>query len=289
MLSGLIETNLFLKVTEFTSNTLISTLMKQFILLLTALSATVCMAQPKNVAGTYSCQIPGPFEDKLTLCPDSTFQYSSKHHPHLYTWEWGYYFYENGQWTISGDTIILNPQLTPTIAVQTDFQEEEIPGDTALTLTFTLVKRYFDDHEDLIQSDTEQISEVDFAFNKKNHKTTTAVTYYEGKSRFAANTINTKSRTIVVPRPDEPLTSIYIFCFETNEGVKQFMIRNPQSTHLIYTVFYNFYKHELRQKKLLIKNENALFTKQKPNGKFYKEFSQTDGDYKLTRVRSKKN
>jgi hypothetical protein len=116
--------------------------MKHFLLLFALLAATACVAQPKNIAGIYSNTVPGlDCEVTITLREDSTFDYFATIHPVFETL--GRY-YEYGKWTIAGDTLILNPQLTPKLATQTAFQEEENTSDTGLTLTFNLVTRYFD-------------------------------------------------------------------------------------------------------------------------------------------------
>jgi len=227
--------------------------MKLYLTIPALFSITIGLAQTKQVAGTYIYKEPGFCETKITFKEDSTFEFYSQIHP---TFGILSDCYQYGTWTILGKYIILNPQLTPTPAYQSDFLEEEIPGDTGLTLTFNDVTRYFDVEENLVKSDTERFFNLEFAFNKWNRKTITHVS--DNVDRIFLNNISTKERTIVVPRPAEGLTSYFIDSYALMK-IEEFIIRNPKSNHLTYSVFANHRAQELRQKKILIRNDHTLF------------------------------
>src|SRR4051812_35294289 len=111
--------------------------MRHYLTVISLFFATVCYAQTKDVAGTFSngFAMPG-----LTVIfnSDSTFEYASTEHPTFNRWE---SFSEKGKWAVSADTIILNPQLATKPFVQSSFQEQEINHDTAFLLTFSHIKR----------------------------------------------------------------------------------------------------------------------------------------------------
>jgi hypothetical protein len=244
---------------------------------------TVCYGQTKNVIGVFSNGIAVP-KLVVTFKPDSTFEYVSTEHPTFYRWE---DFSENGKWTVHGDTIILNPQLEAKPFVQSDFQEQDVKGNTAFLLTFNHVKRYYDRSGNLTKSDTVQIVRVDYAFNelkKKNlirvaQRPTTRCVF----AGYIPKEIITDSRTVPVPKPTEELKSIFIGCYEL-QGTTEFVIKNPNSNRLTLNVYSNYYLDgQIRQKKLLIKNENILYTRQKLNGKFEKDNIWSETDAKLKR------
>lgn len=261
--------------------------MKPLLLLTALFSVTIGTAQTKNIAGTYNRE-GFLFENTMIVFrADSTFEYSSTTHPVFFLDR--DHFHEKGKWTISGDTIILNPQIAPKPAIEIDLKEEAVAGDTALTLTFNHVKRYFDGSDNPVIFDTVQIDRLDFAFNEWKKKNRIRVSEH-GTVRCAfagyiPKEIITEERTIVVPRPSAELKSIYVGCYEAQQ-TKELPIRNPRSTRLTYTVYSNYYLNTgtFRQAKMLIKNKNVLYTRQKPNGKFYKDFL-GDTEFKVKRVK----
>lgn len=261
--------------------------MKPLLLLTTLFSVTTCMAQTKNIAGTYSHEGFFLYNTTIVFKEDSTFEYSSATHP-VFLLDRDH-FHEKGKWTISGDTIILNPHITPRPAIQIDLKEEAIAGDTALTLTFNHVKRYFDGNDNPVIFDTVQIDRLDFAFNEWRKKNRRRVAEHPttrcGFAGYIPKEIITEERTIVVPRPSGELKSIFVGCYEAQQ-TKELAISNPQSTRFTYTVYSNYYLNSgtFRQAKILIKNKNVLYTRQKTNGKFYKDFL-GDTEFKVKRVK----
>jgi hypothetical protein len=231
---------------------------------------TVCFGQTNHIVGTFTNGIVVP-NLRVTFNTDSTFQYTSTGHPTFFRWE---NFSENGKWLVSGDTIILNPQLTTKPFVQSDFHEQEIPGDTNFLLTFNHIKRYFDSNGTLVRADTVQINRLDYAFNElKKKKLTRVAENRTTRCAFAGyipKEVIATSRTISVTKPAEKVKSIFIGCYEL-QGTKEFNIKNPNSNRLTLNVFSNYYSDgQIRQMKFLIKNQKTLYTRQKPNGKFDK-------------------
>jgi hypothetical protein len=257
--------------------------MQQFLIFILSFFATVCYGQTKNVVGTFSN---GTVMPKLQIIfnPDSTFEYISTEHPTFYRWE---DFSEKGRWTISADTIILNPLLSIRPFVQSDFQEQESKDDTAFLLTFNHIKRYFDNCGNLIETDTVQIDRLDYAFNKFKKKTLTRVAPHRTtRCAFAGyipDEIITTNRTISVRRPPEELKSIFIGCYEL-QGIKEFIIKKSNSNHFTLNIYSNYYHDgQIRQLKFLIKNKNVLYTRQKPDGEFEKDNIWIETDAKLKR------
>lgn len=261
--------------------------MKPLLVFAALFFVTIGTAQTKHIAGTYTHEGFFLYNTTIVLREDSTFDYSSASHP-VFVLD-REHFHEKGKWTVSGDTIILNPQLSPKPAIETDLKEEAIAGDTALTLTFNHVKRYFDGNDNPVIFDTVQIDRLDFAFNewkKKNRRRvaddpTTRCTF----AGYIPKEIITEERTIVVSRPLEELKHIFVGCYEAQQ-TKEFTISNPHSTRFTYTVYSNYYLNTgtFRQAKMLIKNRNVLYTRQKANGKFYKDFL-GDTEWKVKRVK----
>ncbi|RZL43998.1 MAG: hypothetical protein EOP00_21850, partial [Pedobacter sp.] len=112
-------------------------------------------------------------EIQVTFNADSTFEYVTKEqHPTFNRWE---DFSEKGKWTLSGDTIVLNPNLKKKIFVESDFSEQENIGDTTILITFNHIKRYFDVNGKLIRADTFQMDRLDYSFNELKKKKITRV------------------------------------------------------------------------------------------------------------------
>lgn len=257
--------------------------MRYNIIIILVLLATNCFGQTRKVIGTFSNRIAVP-KLVVTFNADSTFDYTSTEHPTFYRWEG---FSEKGRWTVSADTVILNPQLETKPFVQSDFQEQEIASDTTIVLTFNHIKRHFDNKGNLIKADTVQIDRLDYAFNElKKKKLTRVAEHRTSRCAFAGyipkETITT-SRTISIQKPIERLTSIFIGCYEL-QGTKEFIIKNSNSNHLTLNVYSNYYQDgQIRQMKFLMKNENVLFTRQKANGEFAKDNIRIGADAKLKR------
>lgn len=197
--------------------------------------------------------------------------YTSREHPTFFRWE---NFSEQGNWTISGDTIILNPQLLSKPFIETDFQENKTGNDTLLYLTFNHIKRYFDNNGKVIRADTLQVDRLDYSFNqlkkkKLNRIAKRSTTRCSFTGYIPPETI-TSNKTIVVSKPSEKLESIFIGCYELRE-TKEFKIKDPMSNQLTLNLYSNYYQDgQLRQKKILIKNTNRLYSQQTLNGKFDK-------------------
>jgi hypothetical protein len=244
--------------------------MRNIVIFISLFLGTGHFGHAQNIIGTYSNGITIPALT-VTFYTDSTFIYKSTEHPTFNRWEG---FYEKGKWTVSADTIILNPQLVSKPFVESDFREYSVQSDTVLYLTFNHIKRYFDNKGKLIKTDTLQVSRLDYAFNILKRKNLTRVTKEPTTrcsfSGYIPPEIITSGRTIVVSKPFEELKSIFIGCFELQE-TKKFEIKNPNSDSLVINIYSNYYGDgQLRQKKLLIGNDKVLYSRQRPNGKFDK-------------------
>ncbi len=246
-------------------------LIRQNITTLLILLAANCFGQAKKVVGSFNNGIALP-AIVVTFHADSTFEYTSMEHPTFYRWE---YFSEKGKWSVSGDTIILNPQLDIKPFVEYELQEQNASNDTAVTMTFNHIKRYFDANGNVIKADTLQIKQLDYAFNElKKKKLTRVAEHPTTRCAFAGyipKEIITPHRRISVPRPAEKLRSIFIGCYEL-QGTKEMIIRNPDAGYFTLNIYSNYYQDgQMRQRKFLIKNENNLYTAQKANGAFVKD------------------
>jgi hypothetical protein len=236
----------------------------------------------QKVVGTYGNVMP---RIQVTFNSDSTFEYVTKEqHPTFYRWE---DFSEKGKWKLSGDTIILNPNLTKKIFVESDFKEKQNFGDTNLLLTFNHIKRYFDTNGNIIKTDTFQIDRLDYSFNElKKKKLTRVAPHLTTRCAFAGHIpkeIITTNRTVSVQRPTQPIKSIFIGCYEL-QGTKEFIITNPNSNRLTLNVYSNYYiDGQIRQIKFLIKNDKFIYTRQKENGDFDKNNIWMETDAKIKR------
>ena len=236
----------------------------------------------QNVVGTFLHVIP---KVQVTFNPDSTFEYiTTEQHPTFYRWE---EFSEKGHWTLSGDTIILNPNLTKKPFVESDFEELQNPVDTTFLLTFNHIKRHYDAAGSIVRVDTFQIDRVDYSFNEiKKKKLTRVAPHLTTRCMFAGyipNEIITTDRTLSIRRPEKNIKRIFIGCYEL-QGTKEFIIKNSNSNHLTLNVYSNYYQDgQIRQMKFLIKNGKILYTRQKENGQFEKDNLWTNTDARLTR------
>jgi hypothetical protein len=255
--------------------------MRHVLIAISTFICTRCFGQVPNVAGTYSSIIP---KIEVKFNSDSTFEYvTNEQHPTFYRWE---PFSEKGQWTLSGDTIILNPQLSKKPFVESDFLEsEELGDDTTILLTFNHLKKYFDTNGNVIKIDTAQIDRLDYSFNELKRKKLIRVTPQRTvRCTFAGyipKEIMTSNRTISVQTPTENIRSIFIGCYEL-QGTKKFVINNPRSNRLTLNVYSNYYQDgQIRQMKFLIKNHNVLYTRLKENGDFEKDNIWIETSWKL--------
>ena len=208
-------------------------------------------------------------------------------HPTFYRWE---NFSEKGKWSVSGDTIVLNPQLTKKIFIESDFSEKEDTGRSNLLLTLNHIKRYFDSNGDIVKSDTLQIERLDFWFNEfKKKKLTRVAPLQTTRCVFAGyipKEIITPDRTTSIQKPSENIKSIFIGCYEL-QGTKEFVIKNKNANHLTLNVYSNYYGDgQIRQVKFLMKNKNVLYTKQKKSGQFEKDSIWSESDAKLKRQKN---
>lgn len=259
-------------------------LMRYSIIFISFFITKLAFGQEQKIAGTYGNTMP---EIKVKFYPDFTFEYVTKEqHPTFYRWE---DFSEKGKWKLSGDTIILNPDLTKKIYVESVFKEEQEPGNSNLLLTFNHIKRYFDADGNILKTDTFQIDRLDYTFNElKKKKLTRVAPHLTTRCAFAGyipKQIITTDRTISVQRPTKTITSIFIGCYEL-QGTKEFIITNPNSNHFILNVYSNYYQDgQIRQMKFLIKNDKNIYTRQKANGNFDKDNMWIATDAKLKRMK----
>ena len=248
-----------------------STIMRQLLILISSLFiAFISFAQSKNLAGVYGSTM---LSLQVKFNPDSTFEYSTKGlHPTFYRWE---NFYEKGNWTVCGDTVILNPGLPKKVYVEAAFNEEKNNYRDSLLLTFNHIKRYYDENGTIIKTDTLQIDQLDYSFNELKKKNRTRVSPHRlNTCTFAGyipKGIITTSRTIAIQKPAEAIHSIFIGCYEL-QGTKEFVVNDPLANHFTLNVYSNYYKDgQIRQVKFLLKGDNVLYTKQKANGSFEKD------------------
>jgi hypothetical protein len=248
--------------------------MRRLLILLSLFITMLSAAQQRKVAGTYSTTNLGGLltGTRVTFYPDFTFDYfTDQDHPVFSRWE---NLSERGRWTMSGDTVILNPHLERKPAVEAQFSESIEGGDATLRLTFHHIKRYFDREGNLTKADTLQIDRLDFAFNELKKKGLRRVTPRPTtRCAFAGYIppeIITSGHSITVNRPEEGLRSIFIGCYELQD-TKEYLIKNPLAGHLTFTVYSNYYADgQIRQLKFLVYKDKALYTRQKPSGRFYK-------------------
>jgi hypothetical protein len=239
---------------------------------------TLSLGQDIKVVGTFGSYVP---RVQITFNPDSTFNYvTNELHPTFYRWE---NFSEKGKYTLSGDTIILNPTLPKKPYIETEFIQKEQPANPNLLLTFNHIKRYYDLKGNMINSDTFRIERVDYSFNKLKKKNLRRITAFPTiRCAFASyipkETI-VSNHTIEIPRPQHDLKSIFIGCYELH-GTKEFIINNPGANHFTLNVYSNYYEDgQIRQTKFLVKGKNVNNTRQKENGQFYKnDFSAGTGN-----------
>lgn len=262
--------------------------MRIFILILFLPVFAFCQQQERNIIGVFSTD-GFMTSTSIKFNADSTFEYkTSGQHPVFFRWE---QFYEKGRWALSGDTILLNPQLPKRIFVQSDLFEEQTGSDTTLILTFNHVKRLFDSAGKFISADTIQIDRLDFAFNEWKKKNITRVAPDRtARCTFAGyipKEVITGERTISGKRPPETLRSIFIGCYEL-QGTKEFLIKDPKSNHFTFNVYSNYYQDGMiRQRQFLIKNNNVIYTHQNKDGRFNKDNIWSGGAYdRLSRVKT---
>lgn len=257
-------------------------MLKIFLAALTVIPCCLA-AQTRQVAGTYANMTRSYH---LYLYADSTFSYQSTYtHPVFLV---DHDFSEQGRWTLSGDTVVLNPQLPLKTFTETEWQEQTMPGDTNVLLTFNHVKRYYDAQGVLMRADTVQVRQLDFAFNDFRKRSRRRVASYRSvRCAFAGyipKEIITRERTIAVARPAGGIQKVYIGCWEMS-GTKPFAVADPQATRFNFTVYSNYYADGLiRQMKFLVKNNKVLYTQQRPDGSFVKDNIWHATDARIQRV-----
>lgn len=244
---------------------------------------TTCVAQTKSITGYYGNRGYYQLGVSIQFKEDSTFIFTSGVHPIFYTDL--DIFREEGKWSISGDTVILNPQASPETNTDIDLQEEEVAGDECITVTFKHVKRYFDSTGKLYLSDTVHIDDLAFALNGR--RITRVATHCPHRNIpfriHLTKEMLTKDDTVAVSRPKKELNCIYIGCYEAQQ-TNRFLIRNPKSTRFSYTVYSNYHRMPtLRQQKLLIKNNKTLCFKQPLNGSLFHRKWSKNRSYRIKR------
>ena len=259
--------------------------MRYFIFIITFFIPAISFTQMQKIIGVYSNLLP---RYQVKFNSDSTFEYTTKEmHPIFFRWE---DFSEKGRWAISGDTIILNPGLQKKPFVESNFTEEENKGNEKLLLTFNHIKRWFDVNGTVVKTDTVQIDQLDYSFNKLKKRNRTRVSpHRSGNCAFAGyipQTIITTSRSIAIERPAQIINSIFIGCYEL-QGTKEFVVTNPGANHFTLNVYSNYYQDgQIRQMKFLVKNDKYLYTRQKANGKFEKDNIWTATENKIKKQKS---
>jgi hypothetical protein len=258
--------------------------MKQLLIILLCCTTT-CYAQQVSIAGAFGNDMSSM---QVSFNADSTFLYTSKEqHPTFNRWE---PFSEKGQWIQSGDTIILNPTLSKKPFIETTFEEGTDATDNSLLLTFNHIKRYFDSNGNIIKTDTLQIQQLDYAFNDFNRKKRSRIAKRPStRCAFAGyipkETI-TASHTISIQKTDAVIKQVFFGCYELM-GTKAFTVTNTNANHFTLNVFSNYYQDgQLRQVKVLIKNSNTLYTRQKENGRFVKDNLWSEADSKLKKQKT---
>ncbi len=261
--------------------------MRNLITIIALFISAISPGQKKYLAGKWTNGNRCFPQLEITLNSDSTFEYLSTEHPIFYRRE---SFSEKGKWIAFNDTVILNPHLLKKTFVQSEFKEEVEANDTSLFLTFNHVKRYYDSSGNLILSDTEQIKQLDFAFNELKRKRLTRVEpHISVRCLFAGyipkEEIITNERTVAIKKTTEPLNKIFVGCYEL-QGTKEFQITNQRANHFTLTVYSNYYPGtQIRQMKMLLKKDKVLYTRQKDNGDFFKDNFWFPTNYKVKRMK----
>ena len=259
--------------------------MRCFLFTIAVFIPAISFTQMQKIVGVYSNMLP---KYQVKFNNDSTFEYTTTEmHPTFFRWET---FSEKGSWTISGDTIILNPDLQKKPFVESSFIEEENGGNEKLFLTFNHIKRWFDVNGVVIKTDTLQIDQLDYSFNKLKKRNRTRVSpHRSGRCAFAGyipKEIITTSHTIAIERPAQIINSIFIGCYEL-QGTKEFVVTNRGANHFTLNVYSNYYQDgQIRQMKFLVKNDKYIYTRQKANGKFEKDNIWTATENKIKKQKS---
>jgi len=245
--------------------------MRCFIFLLFLFCASFnALAQGRGIAGSFATG-PTPELCKLILHDDSTFSYSALEYPMFYRLE---KFEERGRWILSGDTVVLNPQLVLKPFVESELKEEKVNSDSVV-LTFHHIKRFIDAMGNIVRADTEHINRLDFSFNnqakKSRRRVATDRTVRCSFAGYIPDEIITGQTSIALSRPVDKIECIYFGCWEL-QGMKKFVVADSSSNHYTFNVYSNYYLDcQLRQTKFLVKNENVLYTKRNSKGVFLKD------------------
>lgn len=242
--------------------------MKSILALLFVACCASATGQTK-VSGTFTNSKYSPTL-KLTFNSDSTFSYWSNIGPYARSTS---IFKEKGHWTAKGDTIILNPALEKKLLSGYQFAEQaQHPMKDSIWLTVERITNYYDRDGRLMSADTGRVSQFDLAINKNSRQNRHLVSGRpNARCAFAGyipKEIITDARTVLVPKPAGRLEKLFVACAEFG-GTREFLISNAQADQLTLQIFDNRYQDgQLRQVKYLVKNEDAIFIKQKADGKF---------------------
>jgi hypothetical protein len=242
--------------------------MRSFLCCLALFTSSGLFAQQRQVMGTYASPVSGV---ELSISSDRSFTYVSKFdNPNFYRFE---PIAESGMYSISGDTLILNPGLEPKPFVETAFRENRTVNDS-IKLTFNHIRRYFDKEGKLVREDTCQAMMLDFAVNEWNRTTRRRLSAMRQVrctfAGFIPKEIITSSRSVNIARPVGGIQKIFIGCYEM-QGTNEFVITDAQANDFALDIYSNYYEDgQIRQMKMLIKNEKCIYTHQRKDGSFEK-------------------
>jgi hypothetical protein len=242
--------------------------MRSFLCCLAFFTTCELNAQQSRIKGTYANLVSGV---ELSISSDRNFTYISKFdNPNFYRFE---PIAESGRYSISGDTLILNPGLEPKPFVETAFRENRTVNDS-VRLTFNHIRRYFGREGKLIREDTSQAKMLDFAVNEWNRTTRRRVSAIRQVrctfAGFIPREIITSSRSVNIARPLGGIQKIFIGCYEM-QGTNEFVVRDAQANDFVLDIYSNYYEDgQIRQKKMLIKNDKCIYTHQRKDGSFDK-------------------
>jgi hypothetical protein len=242
--------------------------MRSFLCCLALFTSCGLLAQQRQIKGTYASTISGV---ELNISSNSSFTYESKFdNPNFYRFE---PIAESGRYSISGDTLILNPELQPKPFVETYFKENRTSNDS-LRLTFNHIRRYFDREGKVVREDTSQAMMLDFAINEWKRTTRRRVSSMRQVrctfAGFIPQEIITSSRSINIARPAGGIQKVFIGCFEM-QGTHEFAVTDAQANDFTLDMYSNYYEDgQIRQMKMLIKNDNCIYSHQRKDGSFEK-------------------
>jgi len=259
--------------------------MRSILVCLAIVASNGLYSQQRQISGTYYNAWSGV---EISFLEDQSFVYKSNFdNPIFYRYE---PIVESGHFAISGDTLILNPGLNPKPFVETTFSQSGIAGDS-VTLTCNHIRRYFDVEGKLVRADTSQLVMLDFAINEWKKSTRRRVApRRQVRCTFAGfipKEIITSDRSITIARPAEGIHRIFIGCYEM-QGTKEFSVNDVGANEFTLDIFSNYYEDgQIRQMKLLIKNDKYIYTHQREDGSFERDSVWDNTEKKLKKINQK--